>query len=84
MPDTQEIAVHGKRSRVSTSDFSHQTFSFSGIWLGLMSLIACNFVADSIRVTRKDSPIAAVLESDMTFSFDDEDSTAPQLDDKAI
>lgn len=37
-----------------------------------MSLIACNFVADAIRITRQDSPIAAVLENNLTFSFDEE------------
>lgn len=45
----------------------------AGIWVGLMSLIACNFVGDSIRITRKDSPVAAVLDLDVGLSFDETD-----------
>lgn len=45
----------------------------AGIWIGLMSLVACNFVADSIRITRKDSPVAAVLELDIGLSIDESD-----------
>ena len=36
-----------------------------------MSLIACNFVSDSIRITRKDSPVAAVLDLDVGLSLDE-------------
>lgn len=43
----------------------------AGIWVGLMSLIACNFIGDSIRITRKDSPVAAVLDLDVGLSFDE-------------
>ena len=46
----------------------------AGIWVGLMSLIACNFIGDSIRITRKDSPVAAVLDLDVGLSFDESEN----------
>ena len=60
------------------------THVFAGIWVGLMSLIACNFIGDSIRITRKDSPVAAVLDLDAGLSFDenaDEEDFAPSKKD---
>lgn len=39
-----------------------------------MSLIACNFIGDSIRITRKDSPVAAVLDLDVGLSFDESEN----------
>lgn len=48
-----------------------------GIWVGLMSLLACNFVADAIRITRRDSPVAARLVLDAGLSIDLDDDEPP-------
>jgi len=49
----------------------------AGIWVGLMSLLACNFVADAIRITRRDSPVAAVLALDAGLSIDMDEEDQP-------
>ena len=45
-----------------------------------MSLVACNFVGDSIRITRKDSPVAAVLDLDVGLSIDEEETVSDRKD----
>ena len=42
-----------------------------------MSLLVCNFVLDAIRITRKDSPVAAVIGLDHGLSIDQEDEDQP-------
>ena len=38
--------------------------------MGLTSLIGCNFLGDVYRITRQDSPVAAVLDLDTGFQID--------------
>ena len=42
-----------------------------------MSLLVCNFVLDAIRITRKDSPVAAVLALDHGLSIDQDEEDQP-------
>ena len=42
-----------------------------------MSLLVCNFVLDAIRITRKDSPVAAVLGLDHGLSIDQDEEDQP-------